>query len=247
VGRAADKLILLALAERHNPESGVAYPSVAWLAEFGSLDRKTVMASLDRLEAIGLISDSGQRFGKTLQVKAYSLHLGTVPKTEQSQKRNSPDFPEKQSQKRDTDTVLEPVGSEANASSPKARTPKRDQFPPPPGVSDQIWQDFLDSPNRKKAGMSSTAYSGVCNRLNELAEHGFPPGEMVALAVEQGWKTVKLEWVQNNERSQANRGNNGRMGGPRPDPTLELLRAARAAQRPSDRDHDQARLALPAR
>lgn len=117
VGKAADKLILLALAERHNPESNTAYPSIAWLAEFSSLDRKTVISALDRLEDAGLIADSGVRAGRTLQIKAYSLSLETVPKTEQSPKRNGSVFPVKESQKRDTDTVTEPVSSEDKSSS----------------------------------------------------------------------------------------------------------------------------------
>jgi hypothetical protein len=74
-------------------------------------------------------------------------------------------------------------------------------FPPPNGVSDEVWGDFLRSPKRRKAGMSKTAYSGICNNLMLLAEHGFPPGEMIALAVERGWTTVKLEWVQNEQRT----------------------------------------------
>jgi hypothetical protein len=74
-------------------------------------------------------------------------------------------------------------------------------FPPPNGVSDEVWADFLRSPKRRKAGMSKTAYSGICNNLVLLAEHGFPPGEMIALAVERGWTTVKLEWVQNEQRT----------------------------------------------
>lgn len=117
VGKAADKLILLALADRHNPESDTAYPSVAWMADFSSLDRKTVITALMRLEAIGLISDSGERAGKTCQVKAYRLAIGTVPKTEQSPKRNGSGIPKKQSQKRDTEPVLEPVPSEDKSSS----------------------------------------------------------------------------------------------------------------------------------
>jgi hypothetical protein len=117
VGKAADKLVLLGLADRHNPETNTAYPSVAWLADFSSLNRKTVITSLDRLEALGLISDSGERAGKTRQVKAYRLAIGTVPKTEQSQKRNSPRISGKQSQKRDTEPVLEPVSSEDKSSS----------------------------------------------------------------------------------------------------------------------------------
>ena len=85
-GRASDKLVLYGLADRHNEEADLAYPSVAWLCEFGDLNRKTVIAALARLEAAGIITDSGQRVGKTGQIKAYKLALETVPKTEQSQK-----------------------------------------------------------------------------------------------------------------------------------------------------------------
>ena len=81
--KAADKLILLALAERHNTESHVAYPSTAWLVEFSSLDRKTVLKSLERLQEQGLIIDSGHRMGSTGGVKAWYLGYDAeaVPKT----------------------------------------------------------------------------------------------------------------------------------------------------------------------
>jgi hypothetical protein len=171
-----------------------------------------------------LIADSGERTGKTLQIKAYRLALETVPKTEQSQKRNSSDFSRKQSQKRDTDTVREPVGSEAKASSPKPRA----KFPAPDGVPEEVWKDFLASPKRRKAGMSATAYAGITNNLRTLAEHGYPPGKMIALAVERGWTTVKLEWVQNDERQSSS--NITSLRGHRPDPALDLVRAASAAE-----------------
>lgn len=86
------------------------------------------------------------------------------------------------------DNSLNP-SSEAKASSPK--------FPAPDGVEESIWVDFLASPKRRKAGMNATAYAGIANNLKTLAENGFPPGEMIALAVERGWATVKLEWVKN--------------------------------------------------
>lgn len=83
--KAADKLILLALAERHNTETRMAYPSTAWLVEFSSLDRKTVLKSLSRLQAQGLIIDSGNRVGATGGVKAWRLAYDSeaVPKAGQ--------------------------------------------------------------------------------------------------------------------------------------------------------------------
>ena len=126
-GRVADKMVLIALADRHNEESDLSYPSIAWLADFSCLDRKTVVASLGRLEAAGLISDSGVRFGKTKQVKGYRLSLNSTvsgndtgkgtPKTELLPAKST-DFSEKQYRKRDTEPFLEPEGKEeeANAS-----------------------------------------------------------------------------------------------------------------------------------
>lgn len=117
VDRASDKLILLAFADRHNDETGFAYPSIAWLCEFSSLNRKTVIAAVERLEGAGHLSDTGKRTGATRQIKVYQVNVGTVPKTEQSQKRNSTEISAERSQKRDTEPVREPITSEANASS----------------------------------------------------------------------------------------------------------------------------------
>lgn len=117
LGKAGDKLILVAFADRHNEESGCAYPSIAWLTEFSSLNRKTVIAAVERLVDAGLLEDSGERKGSTKQIKVYRVHVGRVPETGQSQKRNSSEIPSKESQKRDTEPVREPTISEAKASS----------------------------------------------------------------------------------------------------------------------------------
>lgn len=132
LSRASEKLILLAFADRHNEENGFAYPSIAWLTEFSSLDRKTVMNAIERLVEAGFLTDSGKRTGATKQIKVYSVNVGTVPKTEQSQKRNSPVFSAKESQKRDTEPVRNhTIPSEGKPSSgidtrePKVRPSKR--------------------------------------------------------------------------------------------------------------------------
>ncbi len=79
-GSASRKLVLLALADRHNTETGLAYPSIDWLAEFTDLNRKTIISAIDALLSAGFIADSGVRFGRTGQVKAYTLALGEKAK-----------------------------------------------------------------------------------------------------------------------------------------------------------------------
>jgi Helix-turn-helix domain len=109
------KFVLVSLGDNAQHD-GMAWPSIAALVQKTGQDRKTVIAALDKLEALGYLSDSGKRCGKTGQVKVYQFNFarqkepkngtvntpsvknaenGTVPKTEQF--RNShktvPDFP----------------------------------------------------------------------------------------------------------------------------------------------------------
>lgn len=110
--RVADKMVLIALADRHNEEDDASWPSIAWLADFCCIDRKTVITSLDRLETEGLIIDTGLRTGKTKQIKVYRLALNSpkngIPKTELLGSKSTT-FSVKQSQKRDTEPYREPI------------------------------------------------------------------------------------------------------------------------------------------
>lgn len=104
------RLVLLSLADRAGEEH-TCYPSVKRLEDDTNLDRKTVMKIIAELIEDGLIADTGERTGKTKQVKIYKLigvlgrenkrvpttgylpqestdlkgtNVGTVPTTEQS-------------------------------------------------------------------------------------------------------------------------------------------------------------------
>lgn len=116
-GSASAKLVLLGLASCADANH-CAFPSIQWLCDFSDLNRKTVIAALQRLEdgMFPLIEDTGDRRGRTGQVKVYRLAAAaagassdpaseTVPKAEQFQKRNSSGSGSKQSQKRDTEPV----------------------------------------------------------------------------------------------------------------------------------------------
>jgi hypothetical protein len=114
-GSSGAKLVLLGLAECASRGDARAFPSLAELVDFSSLDRKSVIANLDKLEAAGLITDTGERVGRTKQIKVYVLNLQSIPKAEPSQKRNSPVISAK-GPKNGTRNKSEP-SSEAKASS----------------------------------------------------------------------------------------------------------------------------------
>lgn len=66
------KLVLLSMADRAG-EDHVCYPSIARLVEDTEMDRKTVLKIIDELIEDGLIEDTGERKGRTKQVKVYRL------------------------------------------------------------------------------------------------------------------------------------------------------------------------------
>jgi hypothetical protein len=68
------RLILLALAKCAD-KRGLAWPSVAWLAEFCGFHRTTIMRDLKRLQRAQLIELTGERKGITGQVRVYRLRL----------------------------------------------------------------------------------------------------------------------------------------------------------------------------
>lgn len=69
---ATAKFVLVALADNADDE-GRAFPSVESLVAKTSLDRKTVIQALDQLERYEVLRDTGQRVGRTKQVKVYRL------------------------------------------------------------------------------------------------------------------------------------------------------------------------------
>ncbi|OTG83277.1 helix-turn-helix domain-containing protein [Acinetobacter sp. ANC 5054] len=66
------KLVLLSLADRAG-EDHCAYPSMSRLVDDTAMDRKTVLKIIDELIEDGLIEDTGERKGRTKQVKVYQL------------------------------------------------------------------------------------------------------------------------------------------------------------------------------
>lgn len=131
VERPSDKLTLLCLANYANHD-GLAYPSVAKLCLDTSLDRKTVLAALKRLVEGGWIADTGKRAGHTKGVVVYRMvpkpaplsdaENGTVPaEAVPLFPPSGPVFPEKQSQKRDTEPKKEePVKDPKGERAPRA-------------------------------------------------------------------------------------------------------------------------------
>jgi hypothetical protein len=101
----------------------------------------------------------------------------------------------------------------------------RKTLPPPVGVSKDQWRAFR---KQRKKSLTDRAYLMICNKLSALADAGWPPGDMIDLAIERGWETVFAP-RQDNRNGQSS-SNITSLRGHRPDPALDLLRAASAAE-----------------
>lgn len=125
----APKLLMLSLADRAD-EMHCCYPSIQRLVKDTGMDRKTIGKWINQMMEDGLISDTGERKGRTKQIRVLQLNIGI----EQAQKWNSPkngtctknghetipNLDAKRSQKRDTESVIEPVNEPLNTQAAKA-------------------------------------------------------------------------------------------------------------------------------
>ncbi|HHJ4378098.1 TPA: helix-turn-helix domain-containing protein [Citrobacter freundii] len=115
--KASQKLLMLSLADRAD-ESHCCYPSIQRLVKDTGMDRKTIGKWVSQMIDDGLITDTGDRKGKTKQVRVLRLNI----EVKEAQKRNStengndpnfghetsPNLDTKRSQNWDTESVIEP-------------------------------------------------------------------------------------------------------------------------------------------
>lgn len=185
------KFTLVAMCECANYRTGVIHPSIDHLSEITGQNRKTIIANVAELEASGIIVDTGERIGRTKQIKVYRLSMETVPETEQSQKRNSTGNDRKQSQKRDTEPSLEPsLSTEPKGSSESSARKRADAFPCPAGVDPIDWDALKANRKAKRAALTEGAHRQITTKLDRWERAGWPPGPIVAHAAERGWTTV---------------------------------------------------------
>jgi hypothetical protein len=206
-GGLATKSVLLALAN-YADEHGCAYPSTAAIAAFGEMDHKTATTALDRLVAAGLISDTGEREGRTKQVKVYQLALESQPKTEAFQKRKPPVSEPKAPQKRGTDTIREPVSQKATPSSNKRASKSR------------LPADFIPTMTGKTAAVVAGWPPGRFDDELEAFADYHTSHETRSADWQASWRT----WVRNSKRWEPRHVQ--RPANDRSEPQTALFRAA---------------------
>lgn len=94
--------------------------------------------------------------------------------------------------------------AQAQTEEKKGKARKRatplDLSPLPPDLDPKTLEDFRGMRERMRAPLTDTAVSRLASELERCRDAGFPPTEAMGVAVEHGWKTVKLDWLQNRAR-----------------------------------------------
>ena len=180
-----EKLVLLALADCANDE-GHCWPSATTIARKSGQGERTVRRCVQSLIAKGHL-EQRQRLGTSPVYTLHPCHNGTPATT-----APLPDRP-------NTPATAAPKPS-GTVNSLKAKASKqRVKLSRPDGVNEEQWSAF--KAQRKKA-LNPHAYTLLTNKLRLLADAGYPPGDMIDLAIERGWETVfKPRDQQRHERS----------------------------------------------
>ena len=201
------KFTLVALCECANYQTGKIFPSIKHICQITSQDRKTVISNIGKLVTEGWICETGERVGRTGQIKVYQANIGTVPKTEQSQERNGSAFPVKQSQKRDTEPSIEP-------------SRHIDKITLPDWLPMDAWQGWVEMRKQRKRPLTDRATARAINKLDAIRAKGHDIEELLDRSTINGW----LDIYEPKENHRA--GNSAKPT----EPTNPMVRAVLASQ-----------------
>ena len=201
------KFTLVALCECANYQTGKIFPSIKHLCQITGQDRKTVISNIGKLVSEGWLCETGERVGKTGQIKVYQANIGTVPKTEQSQERNGSAFPVKESRKRDTEPSMEPSRN-------------IDRVALPDWLPMDAWNGWVEMRKQRKRPLTDRATSRAINKLDAIRAKGHDIEDLLDRSTINGWLDIY------EPKGKTNAGNSAKPT----EPTNAMVRAVIASQ-----------------
>jgi len=187
----ATKMVLLALANCHNPHHG-CFPSKKRLAEDCEMSERSVADHLQKLEQGGLISvekRGGKRMG---QFASNRYILGFERENCQGQ-----DLPSAKSAVDRRQNLPSNLVKESCKRTSKGEHP-RDvllQFADGEAVT-----SFIAYRQRRNKPLTLTAAKRQATHLGKIADAGGDPSDALGMAEEKGWVAVEADWYFNARR-----------------------------------------------
>ena len=87
------------------------------------------------------------------------------------------------------------IGKEGGEKTPKCK-PKT-EFKLPEEIPEKLWSAWMDIRVKKKAINSDIAKAALLTKLEKCKAAGFGYEQSITLAIENSWKSIEPEWIQN--------------------------------------------------
>lgn len=195
------KLVLLALADHTNDESGECWPSLTHICRKTGLGRSTVARALKALESDRIIGRKQRGRQTTVYIlnvanwshSGTSANAGLVPERDQGSATAGPQVvPERDggSARAGHGTVREPSGE------PSGKRKGSAIVPCPDGVSADVWSDFLAHRRGMKAALKPNSWKPMEKALRTLEGEGWSPDDVLTEVMSAGWRSFKAEWIR---------------------------------------------------
>ena len=178
------KLVLLLLANRHNKDTGMCYPSIPRMCTESGKGRRTVIRAISQLEKAGLLSIE-KTFGK---VNHYRLHTSAT----------ATPVPERHPCQSDTPPVPERHHTRARV----APEPKRTQKKPKRGFTPPTLKEVADYCSERKNGIDPQLF------INHYEANGWMRGKNKIKC----WKACVRTWEARNDDRGASAANQWKGG-----------------------------------
>lgn len=153
-----------------------------------------LLNTLQKRDMIATATATGVNIITICKYREYQLsedEAATVPRQESRQDRDSTATQintEKESNTRIIETRAGADGQENGSAKPPSG--KQERYPCPEGVDPVDWDSLLANRKAKRSPMTPGAYRQIIKKLDGWKRDGWPPGPIVAAAVERGWTTV---------------------------------------------------------
>lgn len=102
-----------------------------------------------------------------------------------------------------------PVPSNPVPKEKTARGAEIDLSKLPQALSSCVWTDYWQWRTQNKYPTNQHVVNRIASQLQQCEEAGYPPDDALVTAMERGWRTVKLNWLENENAKSTRTGSNG--------------------------------------
>jgi hypothetical protein len=104
----------------------------------------------------------------------------------------------REKQKQQRNVTVTPPDTDTDTDNKKSK-PKKEKLNLPDFINKNLWGEWMQVRVRLKAVNSDTAKKSLINNLEQIKASGRDANEAIRTAIENSWKSIKLEWLENQE------------------------------------------------